>query len=112
MEKQEHKSHQKPSAGAKFKKKKEKKEKKKGIEKQKGNNPKAFIASSRLNQKKRVQRKADLEQKKFHVPMIDRSAIDPPPIFIAVVGPPKVFLKKLIINELINQIIIILIIFK
>jgi ribosome biogenesis protein BMS1 len=32
----------------------------------------------------------DLEQKKLHVPLIDRSPILPPPVVVAVVGPPQV----------------------
>lgn len=30
----------------------------------------------------------DIEQKRMHVPLVDRSSLDPPPVTIAVVGPP------------------------
>ena len=32
----------------------------------------------------------DLLEKKFHVPLVDRTPLEPPPIVVAVVGPPKV----------------------
>jgi ribosome biogenesis protein BMS1 len=42
-----------------------------------------------------VARKADLDQKRLHVPLADRSLLEPPPVLIAVVGPPKVCLHFL-----------------
>jgi len=92
MEKQEHKQHHKAAAGSKFRKKKEKKEKKKneGQEKEKGKNYKGFIGQGRQSANKRVQRNAELQEKRLHVPLTDRSLHEPPPVLIAVVGPPKV----------------------
>jgi len=90
--KQEHKQHHKASAGSKFQKKKEKKEKKKseGQEKEKGKNIKAYTATGRQGANRRVQRNAELLEKRLHVPLADRSLFEPPPVLIAVVGPPKV----------------------
>jgi ribosome biogenesis protein BMS1 len=32
----------------------------------------------------------DLAEKKLHVPLVDRTPIEPPPIVVCVAGPPKV----------------------
>ena len=32
----------------------------------------------------------DLETKKQHIPLVDRTPLEPPPIVVAIVGPPKV----------------------
>ena len=51
-------------------------------------NPKAFINSSARNADKQGRRKQELDQRKLHVPMVDRTSATPPPIVVAVVGPP------------------------
>ena len=47
-------------------------------------------------------RTLDKKEKKHHVPVVDRTPVEPPPILVAVVGPPKVgkttLLKCLIRN--------------
>lgn len=54
-----------------------------------GNNPKAFTVSRPGKMQRQANRTSDLQEKRFHVPMVDRTpADDPPPIIIAVVGPP------------------------
>lgn len=35
-------------------------------------------------------RTADIKEKKHHIPVVDRTPLEPPPIVVAVVGPPKV----------------------
>lgn len=35
-------------------------------------------------------RTLDVQEKKHHIPVVDRSVAEPPPILVAVVGPPKV----------------------
>jgi ribosome biogenesis protein BMS1 len=35
-------------------------------------------------------RKQDFETKKQHIPLVDRTPVEPPPVIVAVVGPPKV----------------------
>lgn len=47
-----------------------------------------FVCSS-----KRAQ---DIKTKKHHVPVVDRTPLEPPPIVIVVVGPPKVGKSTLI----------------
>jgi hypothetical protein len=32
----------------------------------------------------------DMEQKRLHVPLVDRTSVEPPPIIVAVVGPAQV----------------------
>lgn len=55
----------------------------------KGNNPKAFTVSRPGKMQRQSNRTSDLNEKKFHVPMVDRTpADDPPPVIVAVVGPP------------------------
>ncbi|KAI4468204.1 ribosome biogenesis protein [Holotrichia oblita] len=64
-------------------------------------NPKAFAFNSVIGAERRFRRKQDIETKKQHVPFVDRTPIEPPPILIAVVGPPKVG-KTTLINNLIK----------
>lgn len=46
-------------------------------------------------------RAQDLDTKKQHIPLVDRTPLEPPPIVIVVVGPPKVG-KTTLINNLIK----------
>ena len=43
-----------------------------------------------LKAQKRFHRAQDLETKKQHIPLVDRTPVEPPPIVVAIVGPPKV----------------------
>ncbi|CAE1250505.1 BMS1 [Acanthosepion pharaonis] len=45
-------------------------------------------ATSRAH--KAVQRAEDKKSKKRHIPIVDRTPLEPPPIIVAIVGPPKV----------------------
>ena len=65
-------------------------------------NPKAFGFQSVQKAAKTFRRKQDLETKKQHVPLVDRTPIEPPPIVVAIVGPPKVG-KTTLINSLIKN---------
>merc|ERR1719505_126987 len=65
-------------------------------------NPKAFAIQSVKKAAKAAHRTLDLEAKKRHVPLVDRTPIEPPPIVVAVVGPPKVG-KTTLINNLIKS---------
>ena len=58
-------------------------------------NPKAFAIQNVGKTERRVRRKEDISEKRKHVPEVDRTPVEPPPIVIAIVGPPKV-LKALI----------------
>jgi ribosome biogenesis protein BMS1 len=35
-------------------------------------------------------RSQDIKTKKHHIPLVDRTPVEPPPVVVAVVGPPKV----------------------
>ncbi|CAM1331974.1 BMS1 (predicted), partial [Pycnogonum litorale] len=39
---------------------------------------------------KRFRRTMDIKAKKHHIPLVDRNPLEPPPIVVAIVGPPKV----------------------
>eukprot|EP00960_Hanusia_phi_P026321 746193-Hanusia_phi.AAC.6 len=82
------KSHRARQAGSKANKKKAKKERREGKTLAKGQNPKAFGRSSAgITARIQQARKAEIHEKKLHVPLTDRSylAEDPPPIVVAVV---------------------------
>ncbi|KAJ1667684.1 Glycoside hydrolase 2 (Mannanase, beta-galactosidase) [Coemansia sp. RSA 1813] len=81
--KQTHKAHRVRKAGARANKKQQKN---KNAEK---NNPKAFTMQSAQKAERMARRKAELNEKKFHVPMVNRTPTIPPPIVVAVVGPPQ-----------------------
>ncbi|XP_029679284.1 ribosome biogenesis protein BMS1 homolog [Formica exsecta] len=95
-----HKSHRDRNAGRKAEKKKAKKEQDTTSDKPK--NPKAFTFNSAIKAERKFRRKQDLETKKQHIPLVDRTPLEPPPILVAVVGPPKVG-KSLVIQCLIKS---------
>ncbi|KAG9300622.1 hypothetical protein G9A89_005222 [Geosiphon pyriformis] len=96
MEK-EQKAHHPRQAGVK----KEKKEKKYKKNEEK-NNPKAFAPLSGRKAEKLARRNQELDQKKLHVPLVDRTPIQPPPVIVAVVGPPKTG-KTTLIKSLVKR---------
>eukprot|EP01104_Vermistella_antarctica_P002314 TRINITY_DN1256_c0_g1_i1.p1 TRINITY_DN1256_c0_g1~~TRINITY_DN1256_c0_g1_i1.p1 ORF type:complete len:1183 (-),score=490.11 TRINITY_DN1256_c0_g1_i1:24-3572(-) len=92
MEQEQRKEHRGARAGPKAEKKQKAKLKKRDevSEDMRGKNPKAFAPFSGRNATKQIQRNADLRHKKLHAPMLDHTAeaSQPPPVLIAVVGPP------------------------
>ncbi|KYN32484.1 Ribosome biogenesis protein BMS1 like protein [Trachymyrmex septentrionalis] len=96
-----HKSHRDRNAGRKAEKKKTKKEHVQELS-DKQRNPKAFTFNSAIRAERRFRRKQDIETKKQHIPLIDRTPLEPPPVLVAVVGPPKVG-KSLVIQCLIKS---------
>ncbi|RZF35566.1 hypothetical protein LSTR_LSTR005094 [Laodelphax striatellus] len=96
------KSHKKPHSGRKA----EKKDKKKNQHIQEltdaQRNPKAFTFNSAVRAERNFRRGQDIQTKKHHVPKVDRTPIEPPPILVVVVGPPKVG-KSLLIHCLIKS---------
>lgn len=96
-----HKQHRERNAGRKADKKKTKK-KEAHNEDPKQRNPKAFTFNSTIKAERRFRRKQDHETKKQHIPVVDRTPVEPPPILVAVVGPPKVG-KSLLIQCLIKS---------
>ena len=81
------KPHMKRKSGKKHDKKKGKEG---GEASTKGKNPKAFAIQNATKAERRVRRKEDITEKKTHQPLVDRTPIEPPPVVVAVVGPPKV----------------------
>jgi len=53
-------------------------------------NPKAFAFQSINKVARQVRRSLDVQERKHHIPVIDRIPAEPPPALVAVVGPPKV----------------------
>lgn len=65
-------------------------------------NPKAFAINSAVRAERGFRRTQDLKRKKEHIPVIDRTPLEPPPIIVAIVGPPKVG-KSLVLRSLIKS---------
>ncbi|XP_014677109.1 PREDICTED: ribosome biogenesis protein BMS1 homolog [Priapulus caudatus] len=98
-EKQSHKSHRGRSAGGKVEKKKQKNFKRQqqlppgateDDASRQQRNPKAFAVQAADKLAKRFRRTQDIKSKKMHIPVMDRTPVEPPPFVVAVVGPPKV----------------------
>lgn len=85
------KEHRQRRAGRKAEKKKAKR--KVGEE---GANPKAFTYKSAVRAARALRRNLDRAAKREHLPAVDRSPLEPPPVCVAVVGPPKVGKSTLI----------------
>ena len=79
------KAHHKRLAGPKAERKKSKR-KSSG----EGSNAKAFTYKSAVKAAKAVRRNLDRDSKRQHVPTVDRTPVEPPPMCVAIVGPPKV----------------------
>ncbi|OVA17009.1 Elongation factor [Macleaya cordata] len=102
MEDQSHKSHRSRQAGPSAKKKEKSDKKKRDISQEKTHNPKAFAFSSSTKAKRLQSRATEKEQRRLHVPTIDRSTGEPAPFVIVVHGPPKVG-KSLLIKSLVKH---------
>ncbi|KAJ7288551.1 GTP binding protein [Mycena rebaudengoi] len=87
MEDRPHKAHRPSQSGAKA----EKKDKGKGKEKQHGFNEKAFAPKSGRRADRQGRRNVERDQTRLHVPLVNRTPdSEPPPVIIAIVGPPGV----------------------
>lgn len=95
-----HKSHRDRNAGRKAEKKKAKNPHTQELS-DKQRNPKAFTFNSTVKAERRFRRNQDIETKRQHIPLVDRTPLEPPPVLVAVVGPPKVG-KSLLIQCLIK----------
>ncbi|KAJ4723627.1 ribosome biogenesis protein BMS1-like [Melia azedarach] len=95
---QSHKAHRTRQSGSSAKKK-SKSDKNNQDKKQ---NPKAFAFNSSVKAKRLQSRAVEKEQRRLHIPTIDRSYGEPPPYVIVVQGPPKVG-KSLLIKSLIKH---------
>lgn len=71
---------------------------------QNGHNAKAFAVAAPNKLQRQARRTHDVNEKKLHVPMVDRTPDDdPPPVIVAIVGPPgtgKTTLIKSLIKKL------------
>ncbi|WVZ56824.1 hypothetical protein U9M48_007300 [Paspalum notatum var. saurae] len=100
---QPHKAHRQHKSGAKARKKKGKGKGAAGDDaggEQK--NPKAFAFQSAAKAKRLQARSAEIEQRRLHVPIMDRSLGEPPPFVVVVQGPPQVG-KSLLIKCLVKH---------
>ncbi|KAF8595216.1 DUF663-domain-containing protein [Ceratobasidium sp. AG-I] len=100
MEDKAHKAHHPAQSGAKA----EKKAKGKGkADHGKGYNEKAFAPKSGRNADKQGRRAAEKDQTRLHVPLVNRTPDDePPPVIVAVVGPPGVG-KSTLVKSLVKR---------
>ncbi|XP_068439997.1 ribosome biogenesis protein BMS1 homolog isoform X2 [Clinocottus analis] len=90
------KQHQQKHSGPKAERKKLKKQGPSTEEDARKRNPKAFAVQSAVRMAKTFHRSQDIKTKKHHIPLVDRTSLEPPPIVIVVVGPPKVGKSTLI----------------
>ncbi|KAI9672456.1 MAG: Glycoside hydrolase 2 (Mannanase, beta-galactosidase) [Caeruleum heppii] len=67
-----------------------------------GPNPKAFGFANPGRLQKQAARSHDIKEKRLHVPLVDRLPEEPPPIAVAVVGPPGVG-KTTLIKSLVKR---------
>ena len=67
-----------------------------------GYNARAFAVSNPGKLDRMARRSVDVGEKRFHAPMVDRTPIDPPPVMVAVVGPPGVG-KSTLIKSLVKR---------
>ncbi|XP_031620330.1 ribosome biogenesis protein BMS1 homolog isoform X2 [Contarinia nasturtii] len=102
IESDKKKEHRKKQSGVSAEKKKAKTKQKDETLTARQRNPKAFAIQSVVRAERNFRRGEDLTAKKQHIPLVDKSSNDVPPILIAVVGPPKVG-KSTLINNLIRS---------
>lgn len=96
-ERKEQKKHQHKHSGPKAQKKKNKRQSGQEPEQdERKRNPKAFAVQSAVRMARTFHRAQDLKTKKHHIPLVDRAPLEPPPIVVVVVGPPKVGKSTLI----------------
>ncbi|NXL62732.1 BMS1 protein, partial [Chordeiles acutipennis] len=99
MEEKEKKKHRTKHSGPKAEKKRKRYLNELGIgdeENARKRNPKAFTVQSAVRMARTFHRTQDLKTKKHHIPVVDRTPLEPPPVVVVVVGPPKVGKSTLI----------------
>ncbi|KAI5118869.1 hypothetical protein M0805_005311 [Coniferiporia weirii] len=98
MEDKTHKAHRPAQSGVKAEKKNVK-----GKEKQHGFNERAFAPKSGRRAEKQGRRNVERDQTRLHVPLVNRTPDDqPPPVIVAVVGPPGVG-KSTLVKSLVKR---------
>ncbi|XP_022827849.1 ribosome biogenesis protein BMS1 homolog [Spodoptera litura] len=98
------KSHRAKQAGRKAEKKKNKNKVDQSNLSARQRNPKAFAIQSAVRAERQFRRREDVIAKKQHIPQVDKTPLEPPPIVVAIVGPPRVG-KTTLINNLIKSFI-------
>nr|XP_008168748.1 ribosome biogenesis protein BMS1 homolog isoform X1 [Chrysemys picta bellii]XP_023962994.1 ribosome biogenesis protein BMS1 homolog isoform X1 [Chrysemys picta bellii]XP_023962995.1 ribosome biogenesis protein BMS1 homolog isoform X1 [Chrysemys picta bellii] len=99
MEEKDRKKHRKKHSGPKADKKRKRHLNDLGLgddEDARKRNPKAFAVQSAVRMARTFHRTQDLKTKKHHIPVVDRTPLEPPPVVVVVVGPPKVGKSTLI----------------
>ncbi|KAJ8264708.1 hypothetical protein GJAV_G00152840 [Gymnothorax javanicus] len=96
MEAKQHKRHQKKQSGPQAERKKNRKQTAESEQDERKRNPKAFAVQSAVRMARTFHRTQDLKAKKHHIPLVDRSPLEPPPVVVVVVGPPRVGKSTLI----------------
>uniref|UniRef100_A0A8C4YKY8 BMS1 ribosome biosis factor n=1 Tax=Gopherus evgoodei TaxID=1825980 RepID=A0A8C4YKY8_9SAUR len=99
MEEKDRKKHHKKHSGPKADKKRKRHLNDLGLgddEDARKRNPKAFAVQSAVRMARTFHRTQDLKTKKHHIPVVDRTPLEPPPVAVVVVGPPKVGKSTLI----------------
>ncbi|XP_021525775.2 ribosome biogenesis protein BMS1 homolog isoform X2 [Aotus nancymaae] len=99
MEAKDQKKHRKKNSGPKAEKKKKRHLQALQLgdeEDARKRNPKAFAVQSAVRMARSFHRTQDLKTKKHHIPVVDRTPLEPPPIVVVVMGPPKVGKSTLI----------------
>ncbi|KAG8523099.1 Ribosome biogenesis protein BMS1 [Galemys pyrenaicus] len=99
METKDQKKHRKKNSGPKAEKKKKRHLQNLQLgdeEDARKRNPKAFAVQSAVRMARSFHRTQDLKTKKHHIPVVDRMPLEPPPIVVVVMGPPKVGKSTLI----------------
>lgn len=99
METKDQKKHRKKNSGPKAEKKKKRHLQALQLgdeEDARKRNPKAFAVQSAVRMARSFHRTQDLKTKKHHIPVVDRTPLEPPPIVVVVMGPPKVGKSTLI----------------
>ncbi|XP_062859134.1 ribosome biogenesis protein BMS1 homolog [Trichomycterus rosablanca] len=99
MEAKEQKHHQHKHSGPKAEKRKKRKQKDEGVgqeQDERKRNPKAFAVRSAVRMARTFHRTQDIKTRKHHIPLVDRTPLEPPPVVVVVMGPPKVGKSTLI----------------
>ncbi|KAF5921990.1 hypothetical protein HPG69_015440 [Diceros bicornis minor] len=99
METKDQKKHRKKNSGPKAEKKRKRhlQDLQLGDEEDaRKRNPRAFAVQSAVRMARSFHRTQDLKTKKHHIPVVDRTPLEPPPIVVVVMGPPKVGKSTLI----------------
>ncbi|RNA13178.1 Ribosome biogenesis bms1, partial [Brachionus plicatilis] len=116
---QPNKSHHKKQKGAKAKKKDNRKnfetvneesgdkknesfETEDDYRKARARNPRAFALQSFVAAERQFRRTQDIKAKRIQMPEVDRASLEPPPIFVAIVGPPRVG-KSILMQSLVKN---------